>query len=44
MNGWIALEGEFKKEGELIKFIGGDEPYKDLQTNEASVYKGYKQD
>lgn len=34
MNKWIALEGEFKKEKELIKFIGGDEPYKDVQTNE----------
>lgn len=41
MNGWIALEGEFKKEGELIKFIGGDEPYKDLQTNETRNVNKY---
>ncbi|MFQ6880183.1 MAG: hypothetical protein ACLRS1_10390 [Oscillospiraceae bacterium] len=34
MNEWIALEGEFKKEEEAIKFIGGNELYKDVQTNE----------
>ena len=34
MKEWLSIQGEFKKENNAIKFIGGDAPYKDIQTND----------
>lgn len=34
MKEWLSIQGEFKEDKTAIKFIGGDAPYKDIQTNE----------
>lgn len=34
MKEWLSIQGEFKENEDGIKFIGGDAPYKDIQTNE----------
>lgn len=34
MKEWLSIQGEFKNDKNVIKFIGGDAPYKDIQTNE----------
>ena len=34
MQEWLCIQGEFKKDKDTIRFIGGDAPYRDIQTNE----------